>query len=51
MTVDHLIMNGELDNTEIFDLSEYPFTIKNQSLLKKKIPDKFSELKILLIKV
>ena len=36
MTVDHLIMNGELGNTEIFDLSEYPFTIKNQSQFKKE---------------
>ena len=35
MNVDHLIMNGELGNTEIFDLSEYPFTIKNQSQFKK----------------
>ena len=36
MSVDHLIMNGELGNTEIFDLSEYPFTIKNQSEFNKK---------------
>ena len=36
MTVDHLIMNGELGNTEIFDVSEYSFTIKNQSQFKKE---------------
>ena len=36
MNVDHLIMNGELGNTEIFDLSEYPFTIKNQNEFKKE---------------
>ena len=30
MKVDHMIIKGELGNTQLFDLCQYPFVIKNQ---------------------
>ena len=29
--VDHFVVKGELGNTQLFDLSQYPFVIKNQA--------------------
>ena len=33
--VDHLLVTGELGNSEIFDLCQYPFVIENQSQFDK----------------
>ncbi len=33
--VDHLLVKGELGNSEIFDLCQYPFVIENQSQFDK----------------
>ena len=35
MKVDHFVLNGEMGNTQLFDLSEYPFVIRNQSMFDK----------------
>ena len=36
MKVDHFIIKGELGNTQIFDLCEYPFIIPSQDKYNPK---------------
>ena len=43
MKVDHMIIKGELGNTQLFDLCQYPFVIKNQKDIIKNFCEQISE--------